>query len=72
MRENMQSCAELGLVSVAKLGHSRESGNLLRKPLEMCVVRLDSRFRGNDQRLEWIPIPNDTSTRSCNMLRNLP
>jgi hypothetical protein len=37
-----------------------------------AVVGLDSRFRGNDRRLEWIPIPNDTSTRSCNMLRNPP
>ena len=27
-----------------------------------AVVALDSRFRGNDRRLEWIPIPNDTST----------
>jgi len=27
------------------------------------VVALDSRFRGNDWRLEWIPIPNDTSTQ---------
>jgi len=29
-----------------------------------AVVRLDSRFRGNDRQLEWIPIPNDTSTRA--------
>jgi Uma2 family endonuclease len=28
-----------------------------------AVVGLDSRFRGNDRRIEWIPIPNDTSTR---------
>jgi hypothetical protein len=26
------------------------------------VCRVDSRFRGNDRRLEWIPIPNDTGT----------
>ena len=26
------------------------------------VARLDSRFRGNDWRIEGIPIPNDTST----------
>ena len=26
------------------------------------VVGLDSRFRGNDRRLEWIPIPYDTRT----------
>src|SRR5208337_3010369 len=50
------------LVSFARLGHSRESGNLLRKPLEMCVVGLDSRFRGNDPGLDWIPAPNDTNT----------
>ena len=31
-----------------------------------CAVGgLDSRFRGNDRRLEWIPIPNDTSTFGC-------
>jgi hypothetical protein len=27
------------------------------------VCGVDSRFRGNDQRLEWIPIPNDIITR---------
>ena len=26
------------------------------------VCRVDSRFRGNDRRLECIPMPNDTST----------
>jgi hypothetical protein len=27
-----------------------------------AVVGLDSRSRGNDRRLEWIPIPDDTGT----------
>jgi hypothetical protein len=26
-----------------------------------AVVGMDSCFRGNDRRIEWIPIPNDTS-----------
>ncbi len=30
-----------------------------------AVVGLDSRFRGNDRRIEWIPIPNDTSTKAA-------
>jgi len=30
-----------------------------------AVVALDSRFRGNDRRIEWIPIPNDTSTKAA-------
>jgi len=30
-----------------------------------AVAGLDSRFRGNDRRLELIPIPNDTSTHSA-------
>ena len=32
-----------------------------------AVAGLDSRFRGNDRRLEWIPIPNDTSTLKLRM-----
>jgi hypothetical protein len=28
-----------------------------------AVVALDSRFRGNDRRLEWVSIPNDTGTQ---------
>jgi len=53
------------LVSFARPGHSRESGNPLRKPLGMCCRRtgfLPPWRDGNNQRLEWIPIPNDTST----------
>jgi len=49
-------------VSFARPSHSRESGNPLRKLWKCAVVGLDSRFRGNDRRLEWIPIPNDIST----------
>jgi hypothetical protein len=48
--------------------HSRESGNLLRKPLEMCCRRtgfLPPWRDGNDRWLESIPIPNDTSTHSA-------
>ena len=49
-------CHLRDLVIAAKAGiHSAN-------PWECAVVGLDSRFRGNDQRLEWIPIPNDTST----------
>jgi hypothetical protein len=29
-----------------------------------AVVGVDSRFRGNDRRLEWIAIPNNTSTQN--------
>jgi hypothetical protein len=34
-------------------------------PWKRAVPKLDSRFRGNDRRLEWIPIPNDTSICAC-------
>jgi len=41
-------------MGVAGRSHSRESGNLLRQPLQM-PGELDSRFRGNDQRFERDP-----------------
>jgi hypothetical protein len=30
---------------------------------QRAAVGLDSRFRGNDRRLEWMPIANDTSAQ---------
>jgi len=50
-------CHLRALVIPAKAGI--HSANLWK----CAVVGLDSRFRGNDRRLEWIPIPNDTGTR---------
>ena len=50
------------LVSFARPSHAAKAGIHSANPWECAVVGLDSRFRGNDQRLEWIPIPNDTST----------
>jgi hypothetical protein len=55
------------LVSFARPSHSRPAmaGGIYSANLWKCaVVGLDSRFRGNDRRLEWIPIPNDTSTQN--------
>ena len=60
------SSRESVVVSFARRSHSRESGNLLRKPLEMRCRRtgfLPPWRDGNDRRLEWIPIPNDTKTQ---------
>ena len=52
----MEQSVEVVLVIPAKAGIYSAS-------LWKCaVVALDSRFRGNDRRLEWIPIPNDTTT----------
>ena len=54
------------LVSFARPSHSRPAmaGGIYSANLWKCaVVGLDSRFRGNGRRLEWIPIPNDTSTK---------
>jgi hypothetical protein len=56
--------ASMVLVSSARPSHSRPAmaGGIYSANLWKCaVVGLDSRFRGNDPRLEWIPIPNDTS-----------
>jgi hypothetical protein len=36
-----------------------------------AVVEVDSRFRGSDRRLEWIPIPNDTNTQIGDSLSKL-
>ena len=44
------------------LGHGER---LYLKNWKSAVFGLDSRFRGNDRWLEWIPIANDTSTGSC-------
>jgi hypothetical protein len=62
----------LGTVTQAEqrcgIGHLRDlvipaKAGIYSPTLCKCaVVRVDSRFRGNDRRLEWIPIPNDTST----------
>ena len=60
------SSRESVVVSFARRSHSRESGNLLPKPLEMRCRRTGffPPWRdGNDRRLEWIPIPNDTKTQ---------
>ena len=64
----------LVLVSFARPSHSRPAlaGGITSANLrKYAVVGLDSRFRGNDRgfrgndrRLEWIPIPNDTSTQN--------
>ena len=32
-----------------------------------AIVPLDSRFRGNDRRLEWIPIPNGTNPQEIRL-----
>ena len=45
-----------------KGSHSRESGHLLRKPLECVFGGLDSRFRGNDPNRERPCLANDTTT----------
>ena len=54
-------------MGVASRSHSRPAvaGGIYSANLwKFTVVGLDSRFRGNDRRLEWIPIPNDTSTKA--------
>ena len=56
----------LVLVLFGRPSHSRPAmaGGIYSANLWKCaVVGLDSRFRGNDWRLEWIPIPIGTSTK---------
>jgi hypothetical protein len=49
------------------------AGGIYSANLWKCaVVGLDSRFRGNDRRIEWIPIPNDTSIASSSGSRLNP
>ena len=61
-----------GIGVICETSHSREKlalsvpkgGNLICKPLEMCCPRsgfLPPWRDGNDRRLEWFPIANDTS-----------
>ncbi len=37
----------------------------------LAGCEVDSRFRGNDRRIEWLPIPNDTTTACPACRRNL-
>jgi hypothetical protein len=67
-----------GIGVICETSHSREKlalipqsgtkgGDLICKPLEMCCPRsgfLPPWRDGNDRRLEWFPIANDTSALS--------